>query len=153
MKNDADGFSPSARNMRERLRPRWQRKISSSIIAATVCGLAWASITRKRTRFDWRMRSPASAGEQPLHFLHQPVAFDGHLRLPLTQPFSAAFDAFQQLGPTFQVLQRHLAGRALVGALDHRDRGTALVGVFQLVAELLRPDISLGAQTCLAQLA
>src|SRR4051794_9838200 len=153
MKNDADGFSPSAPNMRERLRPLWRRRTSSWIIGAIACASALAFITRKRTRSALPARSPASTREKRLHFLHQPRALDRYLRLPLAQPFRTAFDGFGKFGTALQVLQRHLAGRALVGALDHRDRGTALVGVFQLVAELLRPDIGLGAQTCLAQLA
>ena len=56
-----------------------------------------------------------------------------------------------QFRAAFQILQRHLAGCALVRAFDHRDGRAALIGIFQLVAKFACTDISFGAQACFAQ--
>jgi hypothetical protein len=56
--------------------------------------------------------------------------------------------------PEDQVLQHHGALRRLVAALDHGDGALPLVGIFQLVAEILRiAEIDLGPDAGAAQLA
>ena len=55
--------------------------------------------------------------------------------------------------PSDQVLDLHLAFGLLVGALDHRARRAALVGVFHLLADAVLgiAEIELGADTGVAQ--
>ena len=70
----------------------------------------------------------------------------------LTQA-ARAFGGLRELGAERQVFQRDLAARALVAAFDHRDGGTAPVGIFELRLHAGLADIGFGAEAGGAQFA
>src|SRR4051794_13218250 len=74
------------------------------------------------------------------------------LRGAALSPFLIGGDRSGGLGALDQVLDLHLAARLFITALDDHARRIALVGVFELVAHVLRiAEIKLGADFCVAQ--
>ena len=95
------------------------------------------------------------AGEHRAHGVDQFLLGDGKLRLRLLlQMLLAALFQLCQFGADDQVLDGDFALGLLVGALDDHAGRVALVGVFELIAEIARvAEIKLGADVGRAQLA
>src|SRR6185437_9186692 len=95
----------------------------------------------------------AAAREQLSHLFNQSRALDHDFGLAIGDPLRPTLHRLREFGAEREVLDLDLARLVFVRPLDDSECRAALVGIFELIAELAGPDIGFRPDLRSAQIA